>query len=96
MNKEEYTKVSIGVPTLSDFQIKEGINNGLNLIEEINKLVIEDERERYIRELLNRIDKAINKIKDLYEFGNEWHWDNGAIEDEVREIEEILGGKNEK
>lgn len=67
-----------------------------------------DDVENYcvLREILNpfqmfyenkclqqRIDKAIIKIKKLYEFGNEWHWDNGAIEDEVREIEGILGGK---
>lgn len=48
---------------------------------------------KYCDDLQQRITRAINKIKELYEFGNEWHWDNGAIEDEVREIEEILGGK---
>lgn len=41
------------------------------------------------------ISKANDKIKDLYEYGNEWHWDSGTIEDYVKEIEEILKGGKE-
>lgn len=42
------------------------------------------------KELHNKIDKALLKIQDLYEYGDEWHWDNGAIRDYVEHIEEIL------
>lgn len=86
MNKEEYTSLKLEIPRLSDFQIKESINNGLNLIEELNKLAIEDTQEKYIRELLNRIDKAIKYIKE-----NEKEY--GSLEDNEKIILEILKGK---
>ena len=44
-------------------------------------------------DLQQRITKALDKIKELYDFGNEWHWDNGAIEYEIKELEEILRGE---
>ena len=42
------------------------------------------------KELHNKIDKALLKIQDLYEYGDEWHWDSGTIRDYVEHIEEIL------
>ena len=42
-----------------------------------------------------RIEKAKSKIKELYELGEEWHWDTYEIKDYVDEIDELLGEKNE-
>lgn len=44
-------------------------------------------------DLQQRIDKAKDKIKELYELGEEWYWDTYEIKDYVEEIDEILGGK---
>ena len=51
MNKEEYIIEKLHIPRMSDLDIKASVNNGLNLIEELNKLAIEDTKEKYIREL---------------------------------------------
>ena len=51
------------------------------------------ELTNYIKNLEQRIDKAIDKIKELYEIGEEWYWDTYEIKDYVEEIDEILGGK---
>ena len=40
--------------------------------------------------LESRIDKALLKINQLYEYGDEWHWDGGAIRDYVEDIEKVL------
>lgn len=39
------------------------LNDYINRVDEINRLVINDKNELYIRELLNRIDKAIQDIE---------------------------------
>jgi hypothetical protein len=49
-----------------------------------------------INELQDRIDKAIEYIEnDLIPYGNEYHWDNASLEDEVKELLDILRGNNE-
>lgn len=89
MNKEEYKTIEFKIPKLNDLEIKRDINDSLYCIKEINELVIKDKQEQYIRELLNRIHKAIEYIKthkrqdDFLEL-NEWG---------TRDLLEILGGK---
>lgn len=91
MNKEEYTIEKIQIPRMIDLDVVASVNKGLSLIEELNKLAIEDTKEKYIRELLNRISKAIEYIEekkmncDLY----------GEQTFNVDDLLEILGGKNE-
>ena len=62
----EMTTVSISADTvITDEMINDGINNVLGsgeLLEKLNKLVIKDMQDRYIRELLNRIHKAIEVL----------------------------------
>ena len=43
--------------------------------------------------LTNKIALAQNGIKELIEYGDEWHWDNAAIRDLVIDIFNILGGE---
>ena len=65
MNKEMET-VTVNVPTLTDFDIEASINNVLSreeLIMQMNRLVLEDERERYVRELLNRLNTIIRYME---------------------------------
>ena len=67
MNKEEYTKIKFDIPTLSDLEIQTGLNNVLSssdLIKRMNELIIEDKQERYIRELTNRIYKALEYLEE--------------------------------
>ena len=80
--KHQYT--TIALPTLSDNEIKAGIDIGLNRLGEINELIITDEKERYIIELLNRIDKAIEILKLC----------NSQCAKETIEI--LKGGKNDE
>lgn len=58
---------------------------------------IQKERNKRLRKenelLKERIEKAKSKIKELYEFGEEWYWDTYEIKDYVDEIDETLGGK---
>lgn len=65
----EMTKVSIPADIMiSNEDINDGINNVLGsgeLLERLNKLVIADTNEKYIRELLNRLDKIIKYMNNF-------------------------------
>ena len=65
----EMTKVSIPADIIiTDDDTNDGINNVLGsseLLEELNKLVIKDTNERYVRELLNRLDKIIKYMNNF-------------------------------
>lgn len=65
----EIPKVSIPAYTMiTDDDINDGINNVLGsseLLERLNKLVIADTNEKYIRELLNRLDKIIKYMSNF-------------------------------
>ena len=39
-----------------------------------------------IDRLNNIIDNIEKKIKKIISFGNSWHWDNGAIEDYLKDL----------
>lgn len=89
MNKEEYKTIEIKIPKLNDLEIKRGINDSLYCIKEINELVIKDKQEQYIRELLNRIDKA-NKIIDECLLIGTYEYE---IEGQLDNLKRVLGGK---
>lgn len=89
MNKEEYTTIKVKIPRLSDLEIKRNVNDSLYSIQEINELIIKDERELYIRELLNRISKARKLIKEIQNFPHT----NINQHRYLKELNEILGGK---
>ena len=60
-----------GIPSMSDVDIELSIDNVLStddLMKQLNGLVIEDEKERYVRALLNRISKAITILEDGIKF----------------------------
>lgn len=76
---EKFDKAVIehfSIPAMSDLAIDESINNILgreDLIMQMNKLVLEDEKERYVRELLNRLNNVIEycenyKITDQVDY----------------------------
>ena len=80
LNKfEDAEMTTVSIPAnkiITDEYINDGINNVLGsgeLLEKLNKLVIADTNERYIRELLNRIHKAIYLIKDLACYEEDTH-----------------------
>lgn len=76
-------KASVEVPKkVLDLELTEYLNR----IDEINRLVINDKNELYIRKLLNRINKALEYI-DI-QFDN-----NGIIHNELTKI--LKGGSNE-
>jgi hypothetical protein len=103
MNKEEYTKIKFDIPTLSDLEIQTGLNNVLSssdLIKKMNELIIKDKQERYIRELTNRIYKALEYIeKQIPIVKNEINISNiNTTTSELLNYEkllEILKGKDE-
>ncbi len=91
MNKEEIKiepiengfKASIEIPKkMLDLEL----NEYLNRIDEINRLIINDKNELYIRELLNRIGKALDYIDIRFD-------NNGVISKELKEI--LRGSSNE-
>lgn len=60
MVEKEIKLVDTGIPTISDLEINSNISNILSseeYIKKMNELVIKDEQERYIRALLNRLNK---------------------------------------
>lgn len=66
--KDDFEKFTIEhqIPTMTDLAIDESINNILgreDLIMQMNKLVLEDERERYVRALLNRLNTIIKYME---------------------------------
>lgn len=91
--------------------INELLNENQQLKEELQKAdsitqscIFEGKEESKInfRKAINLIDKyksVLNEIrectKELYEIGVEWHWDNSAMEDYVKEILQILDKEDE-
>ena len=88
---EEYTTVKLDIPRLSDFEIKQSVNYGLSITDELNKLIIKDSNERYIRELLNRINKAIFYMEN-YISVEEY---NEPVKCEFGEVIRLLKGDKE-
>lgn len=86
MEKITINQGIIDIPRLTDEQLEECVNNGLSFIDEINELIIEDINTKFMRTLLNRIDKSINYIKENLS------WANGI--DELLNI--LEGGQNDK
>ena len=63
---DEFTIQQVTVPAMSNFDIEASINNIMSnedYIKHINDLIIEDEKERYVRELLNRLNTIIRYMK---------------------------------
>ena len=103
MNKEEIKiepinngfKVSVEIPKkMLDLEL----NEYLNRIDEINRLIINDKKELYIRALVNRISEAIEYIKHSWWLREIQIYDTSKDLKgwEVEKILEILkGGSNE-
>ena len=56
------------IPAMSDLAIETGINNILgreDLIMQMNRLILKDEQDRYIRELLNRLHKITTYMEEF-------------------------------
>lgn len=69
-------------------QLKEERESNVNFISELqNDLFILTTANN---ELHNKIDKDLLQIQETYEYGDEWHWDSGAIRDYVEIIERVL------
>lgn len=72
MDEKDFKIIEVpGISSMSDVDIELSIDNVLSsndLIKQLNDLVIEDEKERYVRALLNRISKAITVLEDGVKF----------------------------
>lgn len=78
-------KASVEIPKeLIDLEL----NEYLNKVDEINRLIITDKNELYIRELLNRLDKII-KYMELFKHDME----TGGIRVDI--VLEIANGKKD-
>jgi hypothetical protein len=97
MNKEEIKiepiengfKASVEIPKkVIDLEL----NEYLNKVDEINRLIINDKNELYIRELLNRIDKAIGCIETFLCTEEYINLDGEAIANNYQEVLEKLKG----
>ena len=67
-NNEEMVTVDLTVPSMSNFDINCSIDNIMSTedyMKQINDLIIEDEKERYIRELLNRLNKITKYVEQF-------------------------------
>lgn len=97
------TNISLNIPTISDLDIERSIDNVLSseeYMKQINDLVLEDEKERYVRALLNRISKAITVLEEGIEFcknDSQGVYDkcNMAIKREEKVIAILKGEKHE-
>lgn len=97
------TNISLNIPTISDLDIERSIDNVLSCeeyIKEIHDLILEDEKERYVRALLNRINKAITVLEEGIEFcknDSQGVYDkcNMAIKREEKVIAILKGDKHE-
>lgn len=99
MNKEEIIEtIPNGFRTTIKFdkeQIKKNNNNLLSQVDKVNELIITKEEELQIKELLNRIDKAIEllEVKQFREINeNDYVLDGDDLED----IKEILKGDSKE
>lgn len=64
----DHTNISLNIPTISDLDIEKSIDNVLSreeLIKQMNDFVLEDERERYVRALLNRLHKITTYMEEF-------------------------------
>ena len=71
MDKEFTVLEFPDLPVMSDIDIEESIDNVLSseeCLKELNELILDDEKERYVRALLNRISKAITILEDGIKF----------------------------
>lgn len=100
----DYTSISVQIPNMmSDTEIELNIDKVLSrdeYVKQINDLVIEDEKERYVRALLNRISKAITALEEGIEFcknDSQGVYDkcNMAIKREEKVIAILKGDTNE-
>lgn len=102
-NPDETIIQQFGIPTISDLDIERSIDNVLSseeLIKQMNDFVLEDEKERYVRALLNRISKAITVLEEGIEFcknDSQGVYDkcNMAIKREEKVIAILKGDTNE-
>ena len=82
---------------IEEVKEKHNIDNGTCFVIPIGNCAdygyISHEMIKDILQTQQRIEKAKDKIKELYELGEEWYWDTYKIKDYVEEIDEILGGK---
>ena len=91
---------------LKDFKIQPTKLRGENMLDDLTRSVLEQRnnienqrnrelnsnREHYIKQLEQRIDKALKKINNMFDLGNE-----ETIIDDLLELEKILKGEtNEK
>lgn len=102
-NKFDDAKMTtVSIPAdkiITDEMINNGINHILGtseLLEKLNELVIKDTNERYVRELLNRIHKAIDELGKGIEFcenDSQGLYDkcNMAINREKKVIDILMG-----
>lgn len=51
---------------------------------------LEEQRDRYAHYIFSAIEKTLYLIDE----GNEWHWDNGALEDYAEDILKCLRGED--
>lgn len=83
-NPDETIIQQFGIPTISDLDIERSIDNVLSsdeYMKQINDFILEDEKERYVRALLNRL----NNIIDYCE--NRWK----VIHDASYDVEDFMG-----
>jgi len=92
----EMETVTVSIPTISDEDICMSINETLSCdeyIKKMNELVLEDEKERYVRELLNRLNNIIdycsNRWKVIYDAGYD-------VEDFMNYIVKLAKGDNDE
>ena len=103
MATEHRDAIQFGIPTMSDLDIEKSIDNVLSseeYMKQINDFILEDEKERYVRALLNRINKAITVLEEGIEFcknDSQGIYDkcNMAIKREEKVIAILKGDTNE-
>ena len=72
---------------------EENINIKQQLLE--NKISLKDVEYQEKLKYKSRIDKANEYInEEIIPFGNEWHWDNSALEDYIDNLLNILEGND--
>lgn len=81
--KEKYLNAA------SDYETTKSENQQLK-----EKIEWYEKENKHNQEIIIKDTKVLDEIreitKELYEIGVEWHWDNGAMEDYVKEILQIL------
>jgi hypothetical protein len=65
-NGSNRNPIQFGIPTISDLDIEKSIDNVLSseeYMKQINDFILEDEKERYVRALLNRLNTIIKYME---------------------------------